>query len=193
MGSRKSRQLPDQELLLELLEYNSDTGELVWKKRGPEHFESDKRVNAWNGKHAGKVAGCEWTYPKTGVKYLHVRVNKKTFLAHRIIWKMLSGEEPPDTIDHLDGNGLNNKWDNLRDGSGAENYRNMRRKANNKSGHNGVSWSKAMNKWWAQGHRDGVGYNLGYYEDIDDAVKARKKWEEEVGGFSARHGLPDVR
>lgn len=191
MGSRKQRTLPDQSLLLELLEYDRETGELKWKARGPEHFKSDKRVNAWNGKHAGAIAG--YVCNVNGVEYRQIRIYKVLYLAHRVVWKMVTGDEPPEVIDHRDGNGLNNRWENLRDGSGAKNYRNMKRKANNKSGHNGVSWSKAMDRWWAQGYRDGLVYNLGYYEDINDAVTARKKWEEEVGGFSARHGLPDVR
>lgn len=49
---------------------------------------------------------------------------------------------------------------------------------NNTSGIKGVSWDKRKNKWIAQICFKRTNYNLGYYENIEDAAKARKDAEE---------------
>ena len=49
---------------------------------------------------------------------------------------------------------------------------------NNTSGHKGVSWNKYHNKWNAYINIHGKKINLGYYCNIDDAVKARSEAEE---------------
>lgn len=62
-----------------------------------------------------------------------------TFLVHRIIWVMLNGtvSEEKD-IDHIDGNGLNNAYNNLREVEKSINSRNKRIRADNKTGVNGI-------------------------------------------------------
>lgn len=49
---------------------------------------------------------------------------------------------------------------------------------NNTSGFKGVSWDKRKNKWIAQICFKRTNYRLGYYDNIEDAVKARKDAEE---------------
>lgn len=51
---------------------------------------------------------------------------------------------------------------------------------NNTSGHKGVSWDKKSNKWRAQIMLKGKTYNLGCYEDINDAIVARENAEKEL-------------
>ena len=46
----------------------------------------------------------------------------------------------------------------------------------NRSGIRGVSWSKNANKWTARGFKDGKAIHLGYFENIEDAVKARQEF-----------------
>lgn len=42
-------------------------------------------------------------------------------MAHRIIWKMETGSDPACEIDHRDLNGLNNRWENLREATTTQN------------------------------------------------------------------------
>lgn len=49
---------------------------------------------------------------------------------------------------------------------------------NNTSGYLGVNWHKSVQKWSARITFQGYTYSLGYYDDIQDAVRVRKDAEE---------------
>lgn len=55
-------------------------------------------------------------------------------------------------------------------------------RTNNKSGVRGVSWSEKKGKWYACIGFQGRNINLGYYDDINDAHKARKLAENQIWG-----------
>jgi hypothetical protein len=73
--------------------------------------------------------------------------------------------------------------------SRAENARNIALRANSKSGHIGASYRKKNPnaKWRAQIMHDGKRLELGCYENIEDAVAARKAAEIRLG-FHPNHG-----
>ena len=76
-------------------------------------------------------------------------------------------------IDHIDRDRLNNRKKNLRTATDHENGINQSRRKDNKSGIIGVRWWERDQKWLAQIKYNYKRYFLGYYEDFDDAVKAR--------------------
>lgn len=88
---------------------------------------------------------------------------------HRLIMDMIDSEL---TVDHIDGNGLNNQRKNLRPATKQQQAINRPLRSDNKSGHKGVYWFKSCNKWRAQIKVDGKRKSLGLYEDIEDAIKA---------------------
>ena len=53
--------------------------------------------------------------------YRQVCMNKKVFLAHRLIYKLMTGKDPVEVLDHKDGNRCNNRWENLRPATWQEN------------------------------------------------------------------------
>jgi len=105
----KNISLPVQKELLEMFSYDPSTGDLYWKER---KFKS-ALANGWNKRYANKKSGVE-----NNEGYISVSINKKRYLAHRIIWKMNYGNEPM-IIDHIDGNRKNNLLQNLRPATGA--------------------------------------------------------------------------
>lgn len=158
-----------------LFDYDENLGVLIWKER--------YNNNKFNGRYANKPAGCLTVY-SDNLTYIQVRVKHKLYLAHRIIWYMLYGEEP-NIIDHVDGDGLNNRPDNLRNTDITNNQRNLRMNKTNTSGITGVS--KFRDKWQAGIWVDNKRVNLGVFNTFEEAVKARK-YAEVAYDYHPNHG-----
>jgi hypothetical protein len=99
----------------------------------------------------------------------------------------MHGEFPTYQIDHIDGDGLNNRLENLRDVTQLENLRNMTLYRNNTSGRIGVCFVKREGKWCAQIGTKSGSKHLGHFSNFDDAVTARKAAEVELG-YHENHG-----
>ena len=158
----------------ELLDYSPETGELRWK------------VARTGTAKAGCAAGCERT-DRSGKKYWQIRVDGRLYYAHRIVWLITYGEFPSEQVDHIDGDGLNNRLENLRAVSSTENSRNVRKKSNNTSGVSGVHWHKRDKKWQAMIEVNYKTIHLGLFSNKDEAVAARKAAELKYG-FHPNHG-----
>jgi len=120
-----------------------------------------------------------------GKEYWKVKVNGKIYKAHRIIWLLVHKTWPENQIDHIDGDGLNNRIENLRDVPHAENHKNVRKPKNNTSGHVGVY--RERDKWRAEIKVSGRQIRLGLFASFDEAVAAREAAEAEHG-FHENHG-----
>lgn len=156
--------------LHEKFRYDPFTGELRWK------------VSAGKAS-VGKLAGCKAKAERN--IYWKVTVDETPSYAHRIIWAMVYGYWPVG-VDHQDGNGLNNRIDNLREAKQVINGRNRSRSKANTSGTTGVQWLKRENKWRAGIKVNQVYHSLGSFLNIEDAIKARKAAEVQFG-FHPNH------
>lgn len=154
-----------------VLNYDPLTGVLTWKVGRPKA-------------KAGAVVGNVMT-TQDGKKYLQFMALGTMYLVHRVVFLLMTGEFPPDEVDHEDGNGLNNIWTNLRAVSRTENARNHKRSKHNTSGCRGVR--KTGNSWEAYIYRDSEIVRLGCFRDKDEAVAARKKAERDFG-YHPNHG-----
>lgn len=93
-------------------------------------------------------------------------------------------------VDHINGNGLDNRRANLRTATQAENNRNRRIARNNTSGFIGVSWYRRYRKWVASVRVGGISKTLGYFDDPIDAAKARDLAALELHGEFAALNFP---
>lgn len=121
--------------------YDPLTGKLFWKLHRPSnHFKTESAMKRWHTLFAGKEITGQCEYGES--IYINVRINNTKHKAHRVAWFLLHGIWPSGDIDHIDGDGLNNKIVNLRDVSRQVNTRNATISKNNSSGVNGVTFRK---------------------------------------------------
>lgn len=151
-----------QKHLNELLSYNKRTGRLTWKTRPG---------NAWfNARFAGKPA-----LATPDGKYLVGSIYDKKYLAHRVIFKMVTGRWPSPQIDHRNRKGRDNRWQNLREADRKLNQMNKGLDSRNRTGHRGVCRVKRV-----RAVRYQVSYGrktIGTFSSIRAAVSARKRAE----------------
>ncbi len=80
-------------------------------------------------------------------------------------------------VDHINGNKLDNRLENLRVISHKANISKMELSVRNTSGIKGVQFDKNTNKWVARITVDNKNIHLGSFPTVDEAVKARKTAE----------------
>jgi hypothetical protein len=161
------------EIAKALFNYDSETGLLTWK------FSSGQIVK---GAEAGtNIGNC-----KSKTKYRGIKLFKLTYKVHRIIWLMQTGDWPKGDVDHIDGDGLNNKWENLRDITHSQNLMNAAVRSDSTSGYKGVSYDSRRDKWYAYINIDGKRKMLGRHRTMQEAITARRDAEQDLFGEFAR-------
>jgi hypothetical protein len=139
------------ERLRELLHYDPETGVF-------------KRFNFY--RRSDEVAGS-----KTKDR-VFIYLDGKLYGAHRLAWLYTHGEWPTNTIDHIDGNPLNNKIKNLRDIPHHANIENVTKpRKHNASGVLGVE-KHGKSSWRARLLVGGVKITIGRFKTIEDAHSA---------------------
>lgn len=162
-----------QEFLKEVLCYDEFTGYFIWLK-------SHQKIKS--GMRAGSVSESY-----SGKKYIRIAISSKRYLAHRLAFLYMTGNFPHDDVDHISGDGTDNRWANLSHATRTQNGRNQRLFSTNTSGVMGVSWYKRYGKWCAKIGIDGKDICLGYFDKLEDAAAARKEAEIKYG-FHKNHG-----
>jgi len=146
--------------------YDPYTGIFTWNDNPNQH-------PAINAKMVGKVAGTTSTH-KGGRHYRYISIYKTHVAAHRLAWMYVHGEWPPDDIDHIDGNGLNNRIDNLRKATRTQNVANKTARKDSKLGLKGVSKRvhNKTNPYAARIKVNGKQKHLGYFPTPEQAHAA---------------------
>ena len=163
-------------ILHKLLRYDPETGKLFWRKSPVYHVQD------------GDEAGYVWRGERSKSAYRYIKINSRNYQAQNIIWVMLNG---PITdgfeVDHIDHDGLNNCYNNLRLVTIIKNHHNKPKRKDNTSGHTGVCWNKVAGKWYSDITVKGKRESLGYFKDFSDAVAIREAAEIRYG-FHKNHG-----
>lgn len=152
--------------LKELLHYNPETG--VWTWLNPS-LVNKKPINAEAG-----------TISVHGYRIITIAGTK--YRASRLAWFYMTGEWPTDEMDHIDRNGVNDRWTNLRIVSRSENALNRDVQSNNASGARGVHWDETRSKWFVQVKKDNINHFIGRFDDFDEAIEARDRASAELHG-----------
>jgi hypothetical protein len=165
----------DIQMLRALLDYDPATGDFVWRERPAELFRGDIRACAvWNARYAGKKAG---TVSKWG--YLVVSLFKQRYFAQRLAYFLMTEAWPAYDVDHVNRNKLDNRWENLRPATRAQNTANTSKQSNNTSGFKGVSYYKSRGKWEANLCRKRLGYfDCPVAAHLAYVVASRKRFKE---------------
>ena len=124
----------------------------------------------------------QWKWFISKRKYASRHFGDKLMYMHRMIMNTPSGME----TDHINGNELDNRRENLRICTRKENARNIKYNSNNTSGYKGVVWDKRNKKWRAQISYDKINKTLGRFENILDAVLAYDTAAKELFGAFAK-------
>jgi hypothetical protein len=154
--------------LKEFLVYSEETGEFTWAKDRPMTSK-----------------GCRAGY-KHAAGYWEIIFERKRYLAHRLAWFFVYGEWPRGRIDHINGNGRDNRIENLRLATGSQNIANSKRSVANTSGFKGVSLDKRRGTWNAYIVKDYKRTYLGGFPTPQDAHEAYKRAAVELHGEFAR-------
>jgi len=146
------------ERLRELFDYEPATGE--FKRRHPTR----------NGHKAGSVAG---TAQKNRKPYLIIKIDGRLYYCHRLAWLYVYGEMPDALIDHINGDGMDNRICNLRPVTNQQNLQASKKTPkHNTSGLTGAHYSKRMKAWIAGISVDDKRKHIGTFATAEDAHAA---------------------
>lgn len=168
----------------DLIRCDFENGKLYWNIRDISSFRGDRRAAAsWNARFSGKEAfTCA-----DNRGYLVGAIFGKKYLAHRLVYCLAYGAWADQQIDHINGVRTDNRLNNLRLASNAENHRNQKMPSTNTSGAVGVYLERRTGSWIAQIYADRKKVHLGTFANKEAAISARGQAEIQYG-YHRNHG-----
>ena len=116
--------------------------------------------------------------------------NGNTILLHRLI---LNVDNLNIQIDHIKHKRYDNRKSQLRIVDNSKNQMNTKIRTDNTSGYKGVSWNKNLNKWYSYIDVDNKRVHIGFFDELNNAITARKEAEEKYHGeYSYDNSMRDI-
>lgn len=157
------------ERVRELFEYDPSTGHLIRKPLPRSAFSSAGQYRKHN-MAVGKAAGSN---PRDKSYYRQIRIGRKFFMAHRLVWVYFYGKFPEHELDHINRDRQDNHIENLRECTRSQNSHAGRPGRPNKTGFRGVSRTKYG--WQAVIDLNKKRQHLGTFPSLEEASKAYQK------------------
>ncbi|MBU4609135.1 HNH endonuclease [Achromobacter sp. GG226] len=172
--------LPTPEQLRQLLRYEPETGKLFWRPRCLSMFPNARMAKTWNTRFAGNEA----LVSVGPVGYRYGAILGQKLYAHRVIWAMQSGCWPVADIDHANTIRTDNRFENLREASRAQNLMNTG-KARGKTGIKGVT-QRADGVFVVEIRANRERHYIGRFRSLSDAAAAYADAATRLHGEFAR-------
>lgn len=137
------------------------------------HYEPVFGTLVWRVKRRGRFAGPGVIAGSTS-RYVMISVDCKRYPAHHLVWLWHNGYVP-DEIDHINQIKTDNRIENLRECSRAQNTGNVGLRSTNTSGYRGIWFAKHCGRWRASIKMNGKSKHLGYYNTPEEAARAYDK------------------
>jgi hypothetical protein len=169
------------ERLRAVLDYDPEAGTFTWANRPRNDFANSQAYGSFVTRCLGKEAGSP-----TMNGYRRITVDTIKYLSHRLAWLHFYGVWPSQHIDHINGDGCDNRIANLRDVSNADNHRNLRLMKTNISGVAGVRHTP-YGTFSATIWQNSKIIHLGSFKTKEEAIAARKAAERQLG-YHPNHG-----
>jgi hypothetical protein len=170
--SKRELHTPDKESFLrQALRYDPETGVFIHALPG-------------GRKKPGKIAGT--ISHNHGNSYRTLWIGNVTYRASRLAWFFTYDEWPQGQIDHINGDGLDNRIANLRLATNSQNMANRRHNRNSTSPYKGVSYVKKWGRWVARIQKDKKRVEIGYFFTPEEAHAAYVAAAREAFGEFAR-------
>lgn len=148
---------PTAERVRELLRYEPDTGHFYWL--------ADVGL-ARVGARAGYVKQA------ANDGYVYIGIDRGQYVAHRLAWLYVHGDWPSMGLDHINGNRTDNRIDNLRLATVAQNGWNRKAQRSSTSGFKGVTFHRKSGRWQAAIRYQGGPRHLGLFDTAEQAHAA---------------------
>lgn|SRR3990167_2809158 len=129
-----------------------------------------------------RVKNIKWHYHHGGHSDNWYAMTSGSVLMHRLIMNTPKGME----VDHINGNGLDNRRENLRICTVGQNRMNRKISKNNSSGFNGVYWEKAKNSWRVKIHANNRFIHVGNFVNLRKAAISYNEAAQRYFGEFAR-------
>lgn len=188
-----AKELPELVDLQQAFRYDPETGKLYWTERPDDHFLWDQCAHrAWNSVFPGKEAGVICYQKSTGrIAYVSVSTMffgfKYKMMAHRIVLA-LHGIRPAQgmVVDHIDGDASNNRFENLRVCTHAQNIMNSAKyrhyRGRERTLPRGVTKEPRCERYRAQISINGKRIYLGIFPTPEEAYEVFKAKAQEMHG-----------
>lgn len=114
--------------------------------------------------------------------YIRACYQGRMYYAHRLVFLMHHGYEP-EIVDHINGDKSDNRIENLRGCTLAQNAQNSKMPSRNTSGVKGVCWHKRFKSWQVSVRCSGKNHYIGRFDCLElaelVASEARSKFHGE--------------
>lgn len=114
--------------------------------------------------------------------HAQIKIRGRSYKTHRLAWLYVYGEWPNGWLDHVNRNPSDNRIANLRVATPSQNKMNCDLRADNSSGHKGVTWVSSRRRWVSHCTVNKVRKQLGYFKDKQAAIDAYETYAK------AHHG-----
>jgi hypothetical protein len=121
-----------------------------------------------------------------GYGYRVIRFSNKLYRAHHLVYLMFNGVLPK-RIDHINGNRLDNRIENLRIATDSQNNCNKGLQSNNTTGYKNVKWHERIKKYEVSVQFNKQRKYIGVFEDLELADLVAHMAREKYHGAFAKH------